>query len=404
MSSSREIGAVESPVVTTSLAAAFAVAAGAAVGNLYWAQPLLAQIAADLGIATSDAGALITATQIGYAVGILLIVPLGDTLDRRKLIAAVMGASAAALLASAFAPTLALLAFALGAVGFTTVSGQIILPLVGDLAAPDERGKMVGIVSSGIMTGILLSRTVSGLVAGVLGWRAIYVFASVLNLVLTLVIVRAVPEIPRRERVPYPQLIASVFVTAARTPSLPRILAMNGLVFCVFNLFWTALTFLLSAEPFGFDTFQIGLVSLAGLTGAVASQGVGLLMDRGLGVPATGAAITLVLASMMLSLFAAASLVLVVVVAAVVALAIQATGILNQTRLFTLAPEARSRLNTAFVVNNFLCGAVGSALASLLWNAGGWTAVSAGGCIAAALSLGVWFLSRRAFSNDEGAA
>ena len=174
--------------LTVPLAIMYAVASGLAVGNLYWAQPLLAQIAQGFGVATTDAGMLVTVTQVGYAVGVLLLVPLGDMVSRKVLIPAVMGASVVALVASACAPGLALLTCALGFLGVTTVSGQIIIPFSREASKPSEIGKMAGIVASGFTTGILLSRTVSGLVASIGGWRSVFVMAAVLNLVMVLVV------------------------------------------------------------------------------------------------------------------------------------------------------------------------------------------------------------------------
>ncbi|XNN88045.1 MFS transporter [Curtobacterium flaccumfaciens] len=175
----------------------FAVAGGAAVGNLYWTQPLLDDIASSLGTSASLAGLLVTLTQVGYAVGILLVVPLGDVLDRRRLIPWVLVASAVALLLAAIAPTFATLLVALALVGITTVAGQLLIPLAGDLADPAQRGRVIGTIASGVLTGILVSRTISGLVADAFGWRAIYALAAVVAVVLAVLLRRAIPEASR---------------------------------------------------------------------------------------------------------------------------------------------------------------------------------------------------------------
>src|SRR4051812_17393968 len=189
----------------------FAIAGGAAVGNLYWAQPLLDFIAGDLHTDPAAAGWLVTTTQLGYAAGVLLIVPLGDVLDRRRLVPAAMLCSTVALTASALAPAFGLLLVALTVVGLTTVTGQILAPLAGDLADDATRGRVVGTVVSGILIGILVSRTVSGLVAGVAGWRAIYVVAAVLSLILAILLYPAIPVLEPRTRLRYPALLGSVF-------------------------------------------------------------------------------------------------------------------------------------------------------------------------------------------------
>lgn len=373
----------------------FAVAGGAAVGNLYWAQPLLDEIASSLGTSAAVAGLLVTLTQVGYALGILLVVPLGDVLDRRRLIPGVLVTSAVALLFAAVAPSFAVLLVALALVGLTTVAGQLLIPLAGDLADPASRGRVVGTIASGVLTGILVSRTVSGLVADAFGWRTIYVVAAVAALVFAVLLRRAIPELERRDRVRYPALIGSVFRAVAAHRAVRVTLVISSAVFAVFTMFWTALTFLLSAEPFGYSTSAIGLVGLAGLAGAVAAQRVGRLHDRGVSVPVTGAAIALVLVSLVVAGLGSRSIVVVLVAVVLLDVGVQATNVLNQTRLFAIDPAARSRLNTAFVTGNFIGGAIGSALASVLWNVGGWTAVTVGGAVLVGFALTVWAAHRR---------
>ncbi|WIE75620.1 MFS transporter [Curtobacterium sp. MCSS17_007] len=373
----------------------FAVAGGAAVGNLYWAQPLLDDIAADLGTSSASAGLLVTLTQVGYALGILLLVPLGDVVDRRRLVPGVLAASAVALLAAALAPGFATLLVALALVGATTVAGQLLIPLAGDLADPASRGRVVGTIAAGVLTGILLSRTVSGLVAEVAGWRSVYVLAAVVAVVLAVLLARAVPRLPRRERVRYPHLIASVVGVVRAHRAVRVTLVISASVFAVFTMFWTALTFLLSGAPFGYSTTAIGAVGLVGLAGAVAAQRVGRLHDRGWSVPVTGAALVLVLVSLVIAGLGARSIVVVLVAVLLLDVGVQAANVLNQTRLFAIDPAARSRLNTAFVTGNFAGGAVGSAVAGVLWNAGGWTAVTVGSAVLMGFATTVWAVHRR---------
>lgn len=372
-----------------------AVASGMAVGNLYWAQPLLAQITSSFGIETAQGGFLIMATQIGYALGLFFIVPLGDVLHRRKLIFTMMMLSILALVAVSMAPSFAVLAFSLACLGLVTISGQIIMPLTGDISSPTERGKNVGIISGGITIGILTARTISGLVADIFDWRAIYLFAAAINLILAFIIVRMIPETPDRVKIPYPSLIRDVFHTLHTTPTLIPLMMIAACSFgIVFNIFWTSITFLLSSEPFGYSTFQIGLVSLTAITGALAAMKVGSLQDRGLGVKATGVFLGITLACIILAdIFAESSIVVLVVLAAVYSLGNQSVSILNQSRLFSLNPEKRSRLNTCFVVNNFIFCAIGSTLASVLWNLGGWHAVMTGAAITLIIALLIWAVS-----------
>lgn len=381
--------------MTRGLTLLFAVAGGAAVGNLYWAQPLLNLIAQDVHASPATAGWLVTATQIGYAAGILLIVPLGDVLNRRRLITVMMLCSAVALAACALAPTIGVLLAALTALGLTTVSGQILTPLAGDLADDSHRGHVVGTVASGILIGILVSRTISGLVAGAAGWRAIYAVAAVAAVLFAILLYRAIPPLPPKTRMAYPALIASVGAVVLRERAVRWTLVLGATGFAVFTMFWTSLTFLLSAPPFSYPVSVIGLFGLAGLAGAVAAQRTGRLHDRGWSLPATGAAWAVVLITFVIAAFAGHSVVLVLVVVVVLDIALQALGILNQLRVFAVSHEARSRLNTAYVTSNFIGGALGSAAAAVLWSAGRWTAITIAGMALSCFALTVWAAGRR---------
>ncbi|WUR60035.1 MFS transporter [Micromonospora chokoriensis] len=372
-----------------------AAAAGVSIGNLYWAQPLLGFIAADLHAATATAGWLVTATQVGYAVGVLLLVPLGDVLDRRRFVPVMLLASAAALLVCALAPTIGVLLLALGVLGVTTISGQILTPLAGDLAGDPHRGRIVGVVGSGTLTGILASRTISGLVADTAGWRVVYALAAVVTLLFAVLLHRAIPPLAPRTRPPYPQLIASVGAVVLRERAARWTLALAATGFAAFSLFWTALTFLLSGPPFRYPVAVIGLFGLAGLAGVLSGLHGGRLHDSGLSLPATGVAWVLALGAFVLAAFAGRSVVLVVVAIVILDVALQTQALLNRARLFALSQVARSRLNTALAVGNFIGAAVGSAAANILWSAGGWTAVTIAGAGLCCMALAIWALGRR---------
>ncbi|WP_405285382.1 MFS transporter [Methanobrevibacter sp.] len=390
-------------IMTKFLAILFAICSGLAIGNLYWAQPLLVQIMDGFGLPAANGGLLVTATQIGYAMGILFILPLGDFVRRKRMIAIVMVLSVLALVSCAISPSFIILSLSLFSMGIVTISGQIILPLAGDLSREDERGHIVGIVSSGITTGILFSRFASGIIAGFWGWRSVYVIAAALNLGMVLVMIYVLPEIPAKNKFKsYGKLLASVFTTFKNHRSLPNILLHSGLIFgLIFNIFWTSLTFLLSAEPFNYNTFQIGLVSLAGLAAAVFGVGIGKLQDKGLSIPALGAFIMVCLMTMICGFAFSDSIVAIVIVAAVLSVAVQGVSVLTQTRLFNLSQGERSRLNTVFVVNNFIFGAIGSALASLLWSLGGWSYVMMAASAVSVAALIVWLFSRSKFKYAD---
>jgi predicted MFS family arabinose efflux permease len=382
------------PGMSRRLTLLFAIAGGAAVGNLYWTQPLLHEMGASFDVSAGAAGLLVTLTQVGYALGVLLVVPLGDTLDRQRLVPGVMACSVPALLLCAVAPSFAVLLIALAAVGFTTVTGQLLTPLAGDLASEDQRGRVIGTVASGLLIGILASRTISGLVADAFGWRTIFFAAAVVMLVLAAVLWREIPAVPPRGRMRYGKLLASVFHVVREHPSVGVTLMISALVFCVFTLFWTALTFLLSAPPFGYSVARIGLMGLFGLAGALAAQGAGRLHDRGWSVPAMGTALIASLAILAVGLLGATSIAVLLGVIVVFNIAIQLVNVLNQTRVLSVAPDARSRLNTAFVTCNFVGGGIGSTLAGWLWQHGGWFAVTLAELILTGLAILLWLIHR----------
>jgi predicted MFS family arabinose efflux permease len=386
---------VAPPEMSRRLTVLFAVTGGAAVANLYWAQPLLGVIAGDLGATTAAAGWLVTAAQLGYAAGILLLVPLGDVLDRRRFVPVMLLSSATALLLCALAPSIAVLLLALGLLGVTTISGQILTPLAGDLAGDDHRGRVVGAVASGALIVILAARTVSGLVAGAAGWRTLFALAAALAVLLAVLLYRAIPPLAPRTRTPYPTLLASVGTVVLRERAARWTLVLAATGFAMYSLVWTALTFLLSAAPFGYPVQVIGLFGLAALAGVLAVQPAGRLHDRGGSLPATGAAWALALGGFVVAAFAGRSVALVVIALIMIDIAFQGQALLNRVRMFAVSAEARSRLNTALGIGNFIGASIGSAAATALWSAGGWTAVAIAGAALCGFALTVWALGRR---------
>ncbi|AGB73124.1 MFS transporter [Rhizobium tropici] len=387
--------------LSSRLAVLFAIAGGIAVGNLYWAQPLLTEIATALQVSTGTIGLLVTMTQIGYAVGVLLIVPLGDMLPRRSLIPAVMACSALALLSGALSPSFTTLAAALAAVGMTTVAGQLLTPLAGDLATPEERGKVVGTIVSGLLAGILLSRTVSGVLSDAFGWRVVYAVAALCTLLMAVVLWFVIPAEPPRPRVAYGKLILSIFQIVGRYRIVQVTLLIGALAFSVFTLFWTGLTYLLSAPPYSYSVSQIGLVGLVGLAGALAARRVGRFHDRGWSVAVTGLALCLATASLLIAMVGTSSILLVLLAVLLLDVAIQAVNVLNQSRILSVDPASRSRLNTAFVACNFIGGALGSALSGPLWSWGGWRALMLCGVSLTLLALALWFGGRETLDTTS---
>ncbi|MEU5645236.1 MFS transporter [Streptomyces milbemycinicus] len=271
----------------------------------------------------------------------------------------------------------------------------MLTPLAGDLADDTDHGRVVGTMVSGLLIGILTSRTVSGLIADAAGWRAIYLAAAALSVAFALLLRRAIPPLAPKAHLPYPQLLLSVWRVIRQERAVRWTLFLGGTAFGVFTMFWTGLTFLLSAQPFSYSVSVIGLFGLIGLAGALAARRAGRLHDRGRSMPATGWGWTVIVVSFIVAAYADRSVAGILVAVVLLDIAVQGVNILNQTRLFAVAPQDRSRLNTAFVTCNFLGGAVGSAAASALWSAGGWTAVSLTGAGLACVALLVWAIGRR---------
>jgi predicted MFS family arabinose efflux permease len=390
--------------MSRSLTVLFAIACGATVANNYWAQPLLDTIASQFGVGTTAAGLVVTASQIGYAAGLVLIVPLGDVLARRRLIVVLLLACAVALAAAAAAPSLLWLGVAAGVASLTSVVAQILVPLAASLAAEEERGRVIGTVMSGLLMGILLARTVAGLVAEVAGWRTVYAGAAAAMVVLAAVVGRRLPPLPAGPHVPYGELLRSVGRLMRDEPVLRRRSAYGALTFGAFAALWTTLAFLLSSDPYNFSEAAIGLFSLAGVAGALAARRAGRLHDRGAGAIATGAC--LVLGAVSFAAIALGRDHLVALLAGIVAMdmAVQGTQILNQSAVYALAPDARSRLTTAYMTSYFAGGALGSAGGAAAYAQWGWTGMSVVGAGLFLAALALWALAEPRRPAALGAA
>ncbi|WP_208975146.1 MFS transporter [Pantoea septica] len=394
INSPENIDASEKPALNRMLILLFAITGGVAVGNLYTAQPLLNDIALSFGAPPDSASMLITFTQLGYATGILLLVPLGDIRNRRRLIPAILFLSALSLCLTAVAPSMPLLMAAMALTGLTTVAGQLLTPFAGDLASPSQLGKVLGTIISGMLIGILLSRTVSGVIADFLGWRAVYFIAAGGALILAYLMLRMLPADIPRQHLSYRELMRSLLSTIAESATVRITLLIAACGFLVFTLFWTSLTFLLSSAPYSYTVSQIGLTGLAGLAGALMARRAGILHDRGHSVMATGLALLLALVAIGVAAWGRNSLYLIILAIILIDIAVQTLNVLHQTRIISINPAMRSRLSTIFVVSNFIGAAVGSALAGILWHAGGWSAVMTGAAGFLALALAIWFMNR----------
>jgi len=365
-----------------------AISVGTVVANLYYAQPLLDTIADDFGASKGAAGLAVTATQIGYAVGLAFVVPIGDLVERRALTTRMVLGLGALLVGVVVAPGLWFLIGVLALVGLAAVVAQILVPLAAGLAADGQRGAVVGKVMTGLLLGILLGRTVAGVVADLAGWRAVYGLAAVLALILAAVLHRELPD----ERRPaagltYRDLLRSSLELARTQPELRRSAVLGALGFAAFSVFWTTIAFLLAAEPFDYSDAAIGLLGLAGAAGALCALTAGRLADRGLARPSRVVAAALVGSSFLILWTGRTSIVAVVVGVVVLDVGVQGIQVVNQSVIYELAPAARSRINSVYMTTYFVGGAVGSAVAAFTYDHGGWGPVCILGGVIGALAV-----------------
>jgi predicted MFS family arabinose efflux permease len=375
--------------------ALLALVSGAAVANLYYAQPLLSRIAHAFAVSDGTSGLLVSATQLGYVAGLALLVPLGDLLERRRLLGVLTALAGAGAAVCAAAPSFPVLAAAMVGLGAMSVVAQIVVALASTLAGDHERGRVVGTVMSGLLIGILVARTLSGVVAALGGWRLTFAVAAGAMLALAIVLRGALPVAPPTERVAYGRALRSVVSLIVGEPLLRRRMLLGALGFGSFSVLWTTVAFLLSGPPYHYNEAVIGLFGLAGAAGALAAPAAGRLADRGHGRLGMTAFLLCVLASWGLLALGGRSLAALLVGIVVLDLGVQGAHISNQTVIYGLRAQARSRLTTAYMVSVFLGGLVGSLLSAGVYGAGGWDGVCALGAGVAGVAVGAWALMNR---------
>lgn len=352
-----------------------AVATGVSVANNYYAQPLLATIRTTFHASSSEAGLIVTAAQVGYAAGLVLVLPLGDILERRKLVVAMSLVCAVGLLGEASSPVLPAMFAAAAVVGATSVVAQILVALSASLAGDAERGRVVGSVMSGLLLGILLARTVAGYVAQLWSWRAVFVVAAGLMLVLALLLWRELPTYREANRLKYSAVLASVLTLFKRETTLRRRCLYGFLSFAAFSVLWTSLAFLLAQSPYRYSTGTIGLFGLAGAAGAGMASVAGRLADRGHQVKVTIITAALILVAFVVLWVKPDLLVALIVGIVVLDLGCQGIHISNQSEIYKLDPAARSRINAAYMTCYFAGGTLGSIGSALCFSSGRWPAV-----------------------------
>lgn len=384
------------PVLTTPVLLLMAVATGLCVGGNYFNQPLLDSIAEALDTSRSAAASTVTVAQVAYALGLLFLVPLGDMFPQRRLAVMLMLAAAAGQGLSGFAPNIGVLVVGTAIAGLFSVAAQVLVPFAATLATPESRGRAVGTVMSGLLVGILVARSVAGILAE-LGdsWTTVYRVSTVAMVIVALALWRVLPATPPVVRQGYGSTLRSLGTLIVTHPRLRSRTLLGGLSFASVGALFSTMAFLLSDPPFGLDDLQIGLVGLAGVAGAFAATAAGRLVDRGYGPPTTAVGVFTLIASWTALAAGGSSLVWFVVGMLVVDLALNLVHITNQNIVYALDPDARSRVNSVYMTGYFVGAASGSALGTMAWSAGGWTAVCVLGVGLAALAGVVWALDLR---------
>ncbi|HAS1561511.1 MFS transporter [Enterobacter asburiae] len=367
------------------------VATGLAVASNYYAQPLLDTIARAFNLSASSAGFIVTAAQLGYAAGLLFLVPLGDMFERRMLIVSMTLLAAGGMLITASSQSLTMMIVGTALTGLFSVVAQILVPLAATLASPEKRGKVVGTIMSGLLLGILLARTVAGLLASLGGWRTVYWVASVLMVVIALALWRGLPKVKQENHLNYPQLLASVFSLFTQDKLLRTRALLGCFTFANFSILWTSMAFLLAAPPFNYSEGVIGLFGLAGAAGALGARPAGGLADKGKSHLTTSAGLVLLLLSWAAIWYGHISVLALIVGILVLDLTVQGVHITNQTVIYRVKPEARNRLTAGYMTSYFIGGAAGSLISASAWQHAGWSGVCAIGAIVATLNLLVWW-------------
>lgn len=377
--------------------ALFAVAAGFAVANIYYCQPLLTAIADTFDASSNTASMVVTAGTVGYAIGLALLVPLGDIVDRRRLVVTLLLVIAGMQAVSAVALSILTLIAASAVMSLTAVVAPILVAFAATLSTPQDRGRVTGAVMSGVLMGVLLARTGGGLIAQLGGWRTVYAIAAAQMVVLAAILWRRLPPLQPDVSMPYPTLLRSIF-TILREEPLLRLRCLYGfLSFAGFNVLWTSIAFLLGGRPYSYPAGVIGLFGLAGVAGAYAAKLAGPLVDRGRDRMLTGALFTLIVLSWVLMGLAGGtwlpSLLLGVVL---IDLGVQGMQVVNLAVIFRLRPDARNRITTAYMTAYFSGAVAGSAVSAAAFAAGGWTTVVCVGAGFAGVALLVWVVETTA--------
>lgn len=369
---------------------------GLIVANIYYCQPLVILVAKDFGLTESHAGKISYLTQAGYAIGLFLLVPLGDMFERKRQILIITGLAVAALLVAGFAHSFLVLEIACVLIGASSIIPQLILPMAANLTTDENRGQTIGVIMSGLLIGILASRALSGTIGFIWGWRSVYFMAAGICLMLMLLMAKRFPQSIPSFKGTYKELMASMWGYVKTQPVLREASLINFFAFAVLSAFWTTMVLYLASPPYNFQTLQIGLFGIAGAAGALAAPLVAKLSGRG--NPRRNVLIGLVLQFLSIAIFYFTGSVLVMFILGIVVIDIgqQAIHVTNQTRIYAILPEARNRLNTVFMSVSFIGAACGSALGLFLWEKGQWQMFCLGVVLVIVLNILIYnFYSRK---------
>ncbi|MGN6802146.1 MAG: MFS transporter [Ginsengibacter sp.] len=385
---------VEKPTLTPGLKYLITIGCGVIVANLYYCQPLLGEFSRYFKVSEESASFVNICSQMGYGLGLFFIVPLGDMLARRGLLIWMHLLAALALIGTGFAPSIYWLYFLSVAVGITSTACQVFIPLAMHLASENERGKVLGILMGGLLTGILLSRSLSGFVAEFLGWQAVYFISSGLMIIMTILIWKFIPGEQPSFKGSYWQLMRSLFSLFKEQPVIRESAWIGACLFGAISAFWATMAFFLEKPPFGYSLSVIGLFGIIGAGGALVAPFIGRITDKYGPFKPMRAGIFLMLGGYLILVAAKNGIALMIIGIILIDMGLQSTHIPNLSRNYSLLPHARTRLNTIYMTFFFIGGTIGSSLGSVAWNKGSWTGVCFSGIILIILGALPVFLSR----------
>ena len=387
------------PELTTTTLWVMTLTTGLVVANLYYNQPLLHDMAETFHVSNGEAGQVSMFTQVGYAVGMFFVVPLADMVKRKRLMLLNFAFVIAALLITAVSPNIHILILSGFLLGCTSIIPQLLVPMAAHLAKPAERGKKIGFIMSGLLIGILLSRTLSGFVGAHLGWRAMYYIAAGIMMVMWLLVFLLLPEVAPDYNGNYGQLMKSLVDLVKNEPKL-RLASLRGaLCFACFSAFWTTLVFMLK-QNFNEGSDVAGAFGLAGAFGAVAAGLMGRLSDKVDPYKLSTLTLMLVLVSFVIFWFSAHSIAGLIAGVIIMDMGVQATHISNQAIIFSLDPAARNRINTVYMVTYFIGGATGTFLATRIWGVYNWPGICVLAIILSSIAITVHLLTRKTMQQS----